>query len=112
MNDKTAILLIIAGTIVLAVLSWFPDFTEINPIQPLVTGALLWFLYLGKAWARWFLGVCYSLVGLTTAGIVASGEPVEAPTALLFLMALFYLPASFLLLSGKIVGSHFRSDSA
>lgn len=109
-NAKTAVLIIAVGFLVLSIFSWFPNPEVKDYVRTAISFVILWFLYQGKSWARWLMGVLSALASVFAVYALATLqlEPIQATP--LLVMATFYVAASFLLLSGKIVGPHFDSN--
>ncbi len=104
---KTTVLIIALGTIVLSVLLWFPGPVTPDYVRTSIECFLLWFLYQGKSWARWVTGLLLALACSIGVYIIAKVPLPPVESVQVIITTVFYAGASYLLISGKVVGPHF-----
>lgn len=106
-SAKKIILSIIAATLVLSVLSWFPTPEPKDIGRLCINGILCWFLFKGKNWARWIFVVLLALGGVIGVfGITAGPSGIEKSIVLL-VMSVTYLASAGLLVFSKSIASYF-----
>jgi len=107
---RKIILALIAGFLVLSLLSWLPWPDAKDVVRSFLNALLCWFLWRGAGWARWLMGVL-AVIGFIVAGISAVRMSLQIEEAVIVTaMALFYGFAAYVLLSGMWVRSHFGSE--
>ena len=102
---KLIIVVIIVGTLTISTGAWVLSQEPPEAIRLAINAALCWFLYQGKSWARWTMGVLHALAGIF--GLIASSEAKGDTATPLLIMGSFYAVAALLLLSGWFVKEHF-----
>jgi hypothetical protein len=106
-NDRKIIVALIAGTLVLAILSWFPKPDTQDFIRFLLTAVLCWFLYRGDNWARVIMATLSALASVIAAVFLIGLSAGLDTIALLVIMFAFYGFAAFILFTRRYVEHYF-----
>jgi hypothetical protein len=108
-SAKKIVLSIIAATLVLSVLSWFPSPEPKDIGRLCINGIFCWFLFKGKTWARWIFVVLLALGGAIGVFAIASSHSGTEKSIVLLAMSVTYLASAGLLVFSKNVASYFSA---
>ncbi|MFY9259038.1 MAG: hypothetical protein WAO71_00865 [Gallionella sp.] len=108
-SAKKIVLSIITAILVLSVLSWFPSPEPKDIGRLCINGALCWFLFKGKNWARWIFVVLLALGGAIAVFAITTGPSGTEKSIILLVMSVTYLASAGLLVFSKSVASYFSA---
>ena len=109
-SGRIAVLTIIAGILLLSVVSWYSDPEMKDIVRFAITCVLCWFLYKGKNWARWVFGILFGLAGLFSL-YAFFALPLESNVkTVIGAMSVFYTVSPIILFTPKIIGPYFDAS--
>jgi hypothetical protein len=106
--ERLAIILIIAILLLLSIYSWFPNPEPKDYVRTTFGLVLYWFLFDGRAWARWVVGILSAGAGLFGFYALFWMPAPDEARFLFLLLALVYTFIAFILLSPVFITEYFR----
>lgn len=100
--------MIIIALLAVSVLSWFPSPEPKDYVRTAISCVLLWYLFDGRGWARWIVGVLAGIGGLVSFYIAFRGQVSDSAALHFLILAVTYTSVAFVLLSRMFVDEHFQ----
>ena len=105
-GEAITVVAIIAILLGLSILSWFPSPETKDYVRTALSVIFCWFLFDGRAWAKWLIGILSGLAGLA-AFVALFWFPLPEEALMVFLiLGMTYICISFVLLSPVFIAGH------